>query len=105
MSRQLHIAVLECDTPVAPVLASRGTYGDIFQQLLDEGLSSLGLSGRGVQFRISKWDVVIAQSYPDLSEVDALLISGSSKPSYFPFQPTFSSLCKNTLLMITSRGS
>jgi GMP synthase-like glutamine amidotransferase len=79
MVRQIHIAVLECDTPVAPIVASRGTYGDIFQQLLDSGLSRLGTNNSDVQYLVTKWDVVTAQAYPNIDEVDAFLISGSSE--------------------------
>lgn len=74
-----HIAVLECDTPVDSVVTSRGTYGDIFEELLTKGLEGRGPATGDIQLRVSKWDVVGSSSFPDIREVDALLLSGSSE--------------------------
>lgn len=72
---QLRVAILECDTPVDNVKARRGTYGDIFTQLLKAGAVRAGLTQ---ELQLSKWDVVTAQEYPELSNVDAILLTGSS---------------------------
>lgn len=76
-----HIAVLECDTPVDRVVTSRGTYGDIFEELLTKGLEGGGPATDDIQLRVSKWDVVGSSSFPDICEVDAILLSGSSEYS------------------------
>lgn len=89
MSRNFHIAVLECDTPVPAVKDTRGSYGQIFESLLKKGLQELD-PPHNVTPVFTKWDVVASQEYPDLHEVDAILISGSSK-----FQ---SNVCKISLL-------
>ena len=67
------VAVLECDTPVPTVNAARGSYGDVFHSLLENGLA-----GRDLELKVSKWDVVNIQKYPSYDQVDGILISGSS---------------------------
>lgn len=78
--RPFHVAVLECDTPVDPVKASRGTYGDVFKDLLSKGLKDAGKDS-DIDLRVSKWDVVGSDAFPDINEVDAILLSGSSEYS------------------------
>ncbi|KFZ22943.1 hypothetical protein V502_02579 [Pseudogymnoascus sp. VKM F-4520 (FW-2644)] len=77
-----HIAVLECDTPVDTVVTSRGTYGDIFEELLTKGLEGGGPATGDIQLRVSKWDVVGSSSFPDIREVDAILLSGSKHTAF-----------------------
>ncbi|CAI6098761.1 unnamed protein product [Clonostachys chloroleuca] len=81
MSRNFHIAVLECDTPVPAVKDTRGSYGQIFESLLKKGLQELD-PPHNVTPVITKWDVVASQEYPDLHEVDAILISGSKHTAF-----------------------
>ena len=78
MSRVIHIAILECDTPVPPVQARFGTYGDIFQKFLQSGFKSLGLSEGELELQVSKWNVVEGNRYPRLEAVDGILLTGSS---------------------------
>jgi hypothetical protein len=80
MARNLRIAVLECDTPFPSVLETRGQYGDVFRTLLDKGLKheTLGDKVKDVSYDISRWDVVTAQEYPNIEEVDGFLLTGSS---------------------------
>ncbi|KAH8658037.1 Aldehyde/histidinol dehydrogenase [Xylariales sp. PMI_506] len=82
MIRPVRIAVLECDVPVPAVQASRGSYGDVFRDLLEKGLCGLRSEGEGVQLELTKWDVVTAQSYPDIENVDALLLTGSKHTAF-----------------------
>lgn len=77
MTRSLRIAVLECDTPIAPIKEQLGGYGEIFTRLLNKGLEASGDSRVDIQ-EISKWHVVDNPIYPDPNEYDALLLSGSS---------------------------
>lgn len=82
MTKKLfRIAIFECDTPVDAVHAKRGSYGDIFQDLLTQSLHLVGKSHGDLSLEVTKWDVVHSMSYPDLSEekVDAILLTGSSK--------------------------
>ncbi|CEJ61486.1 hypothetical protein PMG11_10019 [Penicillium brasilianum] len=81
MTRSLRIAVLECDTPIAPVKERLGGYGDIFTRLLNKGLEASGDSRVDIK-EISKWHVVDNPVYPDPEEYDALLLSGSKHDSF-----------------------
>lgn len=76
MTRSLRVAVLECDTPVPPVQEKLGSYGDIFEGLLKRGLQS---GNSTAEIEVSKWHVVGNPVYPDPNEVDAFLLTGSSK--------------------------
>ncbi|KAF7561275.1 hypothetical protein G7046_g2872 [Stylonectria norvegica] len=78
MTQIYRLAVLECDTPFPAVAAARGSYGDIFEDLLTKGLGGLGSEGSNIQLNVTKWDVVTAQSYPNIDEVDGILLTGSS---------------------------
>lgn len=75
MTRSLRIAVLECDTPIDPVKAKFGGYGDIFEGLLKRGLQA---SNSTAEIQVSKWHVVENPVYPDPNDCDALLLTGSS---------------------------
>lgn len=79
---QPRIAVLECDTPIPSVIDSRGTYGDILKTLLVEGAARARGQQPGLSPQISTYDVVTAQEYPKIDDVDAVLLSGSSKCPY-----------------------
>lgn len=89
MTRNFRLAVLECDTPIPAVNGKRGTYGDVFRELMDKGLKHEGLGDKGkyVNYELSKWDVVTAQEYPKIEDVDGCLLTGSSK--YFLCQIEF----------------
>ena len=79
----IRLAILETDQPLPSVAEKYGTYGEVFKQLLDSGAKSLGkpelspLSGDG-SLEATGWDVVEKVEYPNLKDVDALLMTGSS---------------------------
>ena len=78
MNQNLHIAVLDCDTPVPNVYAERGRYSDIFADLLRDAASkSLELCGLRLEF--SKYDAVKGEepSEEDLKKLDAIIVTGS----------------------------
>lgn len=75
MARTLRIAILECDTPIPPVVDKVGNYGDIFEALLKRGVVAANST---VDLQISKWNVVGNPVYPNPNECDAFLLSGSS---------------------------
>ncbi|RAO69754.1 uncharacterized protein BHQ10_005766 [Talaromyces amestolkiae] len=82
MRPPLRIAVLECDTPVDKVKARFGTYGDIFKLLLGTGASTLeGLNAQS-HLEITKWDIVNGTDYPNLEDIDAILLTGSKHDSF-----------------------
>ncbi len=80
----LRIAVLECDTPLTGTAAKYGGYGGVFKALLSAGADGLNhpkiSSKHGLV--LTNWDVVEAQEYPDLDEIDAVLITGSRYNSF-----------------------
>ncbi|KAF4968800.1 hypothetical protein FSARC_3827 [Fusarium sarcochroum] len=84
MTRTYRLAVLECDTPFPSVNEKRGSYGDIFHDLLKKGLKdeALGSKGSDVSLELSKWDVVTAQEYPKAEDVDGFLLTGSKWTSF-----------------------
>jgi len=74
----LHIAVLDCDTPVPNVYAERGLYSDIFEALLRDGLTKTeGL--QELELRFSKYDCVRGElpSVEDLEGIGGIIITGS----------------------------
>ena len=81
--RRARLLVLLCDTPVPPVLETKGTYADIFTTLFRRSLElrrrdEPGL--REVQLDIDSYDVVKAGEYPDdaaLAAADGLVMTGS----------------------------
>jgi hypothetical protein len=77
MKTPLRIAILECDTPPADVVAQYGRYDRIFTTLLETAAEGLGLSPKQ-DLELSAFDVVTKQEYPELDKIDAVLISGSS---------------------------
>ncbi|KAJ5198529.1 uncharacterized protein N7498_007646 [Penicillium cinerascens] len=79
MARPLRIAVLECDTPIPPVQAKFGTYGDIFERLLKKGLEA---SNSTASIEVSKWHVVENPIYPNPNECDAYLLTGSKHDAF-----------------------
>lgn len=77
MKKPLRIAILETGTPRASVVVERGSYGDMFTRLFNEAADSLNYGRENLA--ISCWDVVNKeQEYPSISEIDAILITGSS---------------------------
>jgi hypothetical protein len=86
MRPSLRIAILECDTPLEGTRTKYGGYGGVFKALLSKAADALQQpdvisSEKGLE--ISTFDVVNAQEYPDLDNIDAVLLTGSSR-SVFP---------------------
>ncbi|KAF2121395.1 nucleoside phosphatase family-domain-containing protein [Lophiotrema nucula] len=84
MQPPLRIAILECDTPLDQTRAKYGGYGGVFKALLSAAADALqypGLSSKeGLE--LSVFDVVNAQKYPDLEDIDAVLLTGSRFNSF-----------------------
>lgn len=80
----LRIAVLECDTPIGRTKEKYGGYGNLFKELLSNGAKLLQEKGEGeVELDITKYDVVNQEVYPELENVDAVLLTGSSMYGFF----------------------
>lgn len=80
MKTPLRIAILECDTPPPAVVDKYGQYGAIFTTLLESAAAGVDLDPKQ-DLVLSSFDVVNAQAYPALEDIDAVLISGSSTTS------------------------
>lgn len=78
MKTPLQIAILQCDTPPPDVVAEYGAYDRIFTTLLEKAADGLGLDPKK-DLELSAYEVVTKQEYPNVEDVDAVLISGSSK--------------------------
>ncbi|KAJ4316445.1 hypothetical protein N0V94_005436 [Neodidymelliopsis sp. IMI 364377] len=81
MKTPLRIAILQCDTPPPDVVAQYGAYDRIFTTLLETAAQGLGLDPKK-DLALSAFEVVTKQEYPDLEDVDAVLISGSKHNSF-----------------------
>jgi hypothetical protein len=80
----LRIAILECDTPLDKTYATYGSYGGVFTALLNAGADALNHPGLSSKegLSISCYDVVNAQEYPSLDDIDGVLITGSRHNSF-----------------------
>lgn len=68
------IAILEADVPMPELEAQFGRYGDMFTRLLTAGATAASLPTP----KTTLWDIVNhPESYPDPSEFDAILVTGS----------------------------
>lgn len=81
MRQTLRIAVLECDTPLPGALKRYAGYGGVFRELLNSGAKALAEKNgkEPVALDITKWDVVNEERYPELDDVDGVLLTGSSE--------------------------
>lgn len=77
----LRIAILESDEPIGKTKEKYGTYGGLFEVLLEGGAKYLADkdSVEVPKLDISKHDIVNTQDYPNLDDIDAILLTGSRK--------------------------
>lgn len=75
------IAILECDEPIGKTKEKYGSYGGLFQVLLEAGAEYLTSKDyvEAPRLDISKHDIVNTQDYPALDNIDAILLTGSRK--------------------------
>lgn len=75
----LRIAVLECDTPIGATKEKYGGYGNLFKELLQNGVQEVREKDNKEvpELDVRKFDVVNDELYPTLEDVDAVLLSGS----------------------------
>lgn len=81
MRPPLRIAVLECDTPLPNTDSRYHGYGGLFTTLLKSSAENLDRLDPETDLRISKWDIVDGTEYPKLEDIDAVLLTGSSRSS------------------------
>ncbi|OQO09587.1 hypothetical protein B0A48_04989 [Cryoendolithus antarcticus] len=75
----LRIAVLECDEPIGRTKEKYGGYGNLFKELLNNGAKRVAEQDDDVELGldVTKYDVVKHEVYPDLENIDAVLLTGS----------------------------
>ncbi|KAF7553243.1 hypothetical protein G7Z17_g3759 [Cylindrodendrum hubeiense] len=78
MSSAFRLAILECEAPPAAVLEKYGTYGDIVTNLLTSAFETVSLPA----LEVVKWNIVSAESFPDLDTVDGILLTGSQYTAF-----------------------
>lgn len=81
MRSPLRIAVLECDEPIGHTREKYGGYGNLFKELLENGAREIASADSGVrpELDVTKFNVVNHELYPSLDNVDAVLVTGSSR--------------------------
>ena len=81
--KPFRIAVLLCDTPIEPVRAVQGDYGQIFRTLFRSSLKAVKASlpeASELDFEIDAFDVRTKLEYPEnVDEYDAVLLTGSGE--------------------------
>lgn len=83
MRQRIRLAILECDTPVPSVDDQYGGYRGVFKALLDAGAKAEGHLSADDVLEISAYQVVEEPDvYPDLNNIDALLLTGSKHDSF-----------------------
>lgn len=82
MRQRIRLAILECDTPLPETRKRFGGYGGVFESLLNAGAKAEGFGDVGDVLDISMHQIENnPDSYPDINNVDALLLTGSSMSS------------------------
>ncbi|KAK4080999.1 hypothetical protein Trihar35433_2104 [Trichoderma harzianum] len=79
------VAILECDTPIEPVVKQFGSYGDIFERFLRNGLAKYlkhTTTSQDVDLRLIKSNMVDLGDLPAFDQVDCLLLTGSKHNSF-----------------------
>ncbi|KAF7552735.1 hypothetical protein G7Z17_g4130 [Cylindrodendrum hubeiense] len=78
MTGSFRLAVLECEAPPGPVLEKYGTYGDVVRNLLTSALETAAFPN----LEILKWNIISAESFPDLNSIDGVLLTGSQNTAF-----------------------
>lgn len=85
MREKIRLAILECDTPITSVVERYHGYGGVFKALFDAGVKQDGHSSAEEVIDFSVYQVVENPGvYPDLHNVDGVLLTGSSKSILLP---------------------
>lgn len=78
MTEAFRLAILECEAPPGAVLEKYGTYGDIVKILLTSAFETDSLPN----LEVLKWNIIQAESFPNLDAVDGILLTGSRRWCY-----------------------
>ena len=79
MRPPFRIATLGCDTPLPKTRERYPGYGDVFEALLRAGARAAETPDAGTGLKFLHYQVQEnPDEYPDVNEIDAILITGSS---------------------------
>jgi hypothetical protein len=78
-SPPLRVAILECDIPIGNTREKYGGYGNLFKELLLKGVDEVRDRDEKdfPELDVRKYNVVDEELYPELEDVDVVLLSGS----------------------------
>jgi hypothetical protein len=81
MRLPLRIAILECDRPLDKTREQFGGYGGVFRQLIERAADALNYPGLDSKngLELSYWAVEKDDVYPNLEDIDAIMMTGSSE--------------------------
>lgn len=77
MQKKLRLAILQCDTPLPNTAKQYGGYGGVFKSLLSAGARAEGLDPDDVLDFMLYQVVERPDEYPELDNIDAILLTGS----------------------------
>lgn len=80
-SRPIRLAILEADQPLPNTLKTYGGYGGVFKRLLRRSGECLNLTPEKT-LEISTYPIWEENNYPNIDEIDAILITGSKFSAY-----------------------
>lgn len=81
MHQPLRIAILECDTPLPKTHSRYNGYGGVFISLFKSSANELNQPSRlnpGIGLKFERWDIVNGDKYPNMEDIDAVVLTGSS---------------------------
>lgn len=84
MAHTIRIAMLNADIPVPKVFSKRGTYGNIFHELLSAAANRIS-SNTDIKIESTDYDVRKLEYPASVSELDVILITGSASSAYDNF--------------------
>ncbi|KAJ5775633.1 uncharacterized protein N7511_000644 [Penicillium nucicola] len=84
MSSPLRIAILECDEPIGETKRKFGSFSNLFHLLFAAGVVGLQQDSarEGPEIVESSYDVHIERNYPELDDIDAVVLTGSRYDSF-----------------------
>ncbi|KAH7123489.1 class I glutamine amidotransferase-like protein [Dactylonectria estremocensis] len=80
MASIFRLAILETDETPVSIAETQGSYGEIVERLVRRGFAQA--EGSVPELHITKWDVVKAQSYPSLGEIDGIFLTAGKYAAY-----------------------
>ena len=72
----LRIAILDCDPLTQSLREKYGSYGGVVVKWLNDSARSLGLASK--HFETTIWNVMVKNELPNASDIDVVVITGSS---------------------------